>query len=167
MKGYKKIDPQQMEGNVFEKIGSQWMLITAGNEESYNTMTASWGGMGVLWNKNVVFAFVRPGRYTRQFMDREKQFTLSFFCEGYKKALAYCGRVSGRDADKAKECGLTPVEVDGSIAFAEAEMIIKCRTIATDNIHPEGFEDMGIEDNYPEKDYHIVYIGEIEGVYVK
>ena len=97
---WKKIDPKQLEQNVFSMIGDQWMLVTAGTAETCNTMTASWGGLGILWNKPVATAYIRPQRYTKQFMDENEYFTLSFFGEEYRQQLALCGSKSGRDVDK-------------------------------------------------------------------
>lgn len=164
----KKIDIKTLGGNAVSLFDDKWCLITAGNMESYNTMTASWGAMGELWNKDVCFVFIRPQRYTREFVEREEYFTLSFFGEEYKKALTFCGRFSGRDYDKAKETGLTPVAVDGSVSFDESEIIIVCKKIAQQDIDPEGFIDKDIDlKNYPAKDYHTMYIGEVVSCYTK
>ena len=103
------IEPNMIDRNVFQLIGSDWMLITAGTPESYNTMTASWGGMGVLWGKNVCFCFIRPTRHTYQFIEKADVFSLSFFEERYRGALEICGTKSGRDIDKAAATGLIPV----------------------------------------------------------
>ena len=164
----KKINIKTLEGNAVSLFDDKWCLITAGNEESYNTMTASWGALGELWNKDVCFAFIRPQRYTKEFVEREEYFTLSFFGEEYKKALTFCGRNSGRDCDKAKETGLTPMAIDGSMSFEESEIIIVCKKIAQQEITPDGFLDKEIDSkNYPLKDYHTMYIGEIIGCYTK
>ena len=131
-------------------------------------MTASWGAMGELWNKDVCFIFIRPQRYTKEFVDNNEYFTLSFFGEEYKNALAFCGRNSGRDYDKAKETGLTPIEIDKSISFEESEIIIVCKKLFTQDINPDGFIDKTLDSkNYPQKDYHKMYIGEILKVYSK
>jgi len=139
------------------------MLITAGTMESWNTMTASWGAMGELWFKPVVFAFIRPQRYTREFVEREEVFTLSFFDESHRKALNFCGANSGRDCDKAAETGLTPFATDGgSVAFEEARLVLECRKLYFQNINPEHFLDDSIDTKcYPEKDYHRMYVGEV------
>ena len=164
----KKINIKTLEGNAVSLFDDKWCLITAGNEESYNTMTASWGALGELWNKDVCFAFIRPQRYTKEFVEREEYFTISFFGEEYKKALTFCGRNSGRDCDKAKETGLTPMAIDGSMSFEESEIIIVCKKIAQQEITPDGFLDKEIDSkNYPLKDYHTMYIGEIIGCYTK
>ena len=89
-----------MEMNPFTKIGKEWMLITAGDEKKANTMTASWGGVGVLWGKNVVYIFVRDTRYTKEFIDNGETFSLTFLDESNKGALKYLGAVSGRDENK-------------------------------------------------------------------
>ena len=107
------------------------MLITAGTPESYNTMTASWGGMGVLWNKNICFCVIRPTRYTYQFIEKTDVFSLSFFEERYRQALEVCGTKSGRDIDKAAVTGLTPVagELDGTTNFQQARLVIECKKL--------------------------------------
>ena len=149
--------------NPFKLIGSDWMLITAGPPEAFNTMTAAWGGLGVLWSKNVCFCFIRPQRYTYQFMEQSDAFTLSFFEEKYRKALQLCGSMSGREIDKAAEAGLTPVPgpLAGTTCFAEARMVIACRKIYFQDVNPQNFLDPGIEQNYPAQDYHRMYIGEV------
>ena len=103
----KRIDPKEIGQNVFSLIGDQWMLITAGTAEQCNTMTASWGGLGVLWGAPMATCYIRPQRYTREFVDREEYFTLAFFDEEHRKALALCGSKSGREVDKVRECGFT------------------------------------------------------------
>jgi len=158
-----KIEPNMFDENVFELIGSNWMLITAGTPESYNTMTASWGGMGVLWNKNICFCVIRPTRHTYQFMEKTDVFSLSFFEERYRQALEVCGTKSGRDIDKAAVTGLTPVagELAGTTHFQQARLVIECRKIYAQDVDPKLFLDPNIDNLYPQKDYHRMYIGEI------
>ena len=148
-----KIDPREMDGNVFQRIGDQWMLITAGDKDACNTMTASWGGLGVLWNFPVATAYVRPQRYTKEFMDREKYFSLSFYGEEYRKALGLCGSKSGRDIDKVKECGFTVEYGLGDTPyFAEAELVLICEKLYADELKPEKFIDATINEKcYAEK----------------
>ena len=105
---FKKIGVKELGGNVFELIGDKWMLITGGDKTGFNTITASWGGLGVLWQKAVAFCFVRPSRYTRKFMDDGNCYSLSFYGEKYRDMLNLCGSKSGREIDKVKEAGLTP-----------------------------------------------------------
>ena len=135
--GFKEIAVEELKFNPFTKIGKEWMLVTAGNEEGHNTMTASWGGVGVMWGKNVVSVYIRPQRYTKEFVDANDTFTLSFYDETYKKALSICGSKSGRDCDKEKEAGLTPYYVDGTTAFEEADMILVCRKQYHQDMAPE------------------------------
>lgn len=166
---FQKIDPKTLEQNVFSMIGDQWMLITAGTCERCNTMTASWGGLGVLWNKPVATCYIRPQRYTREFVDREACFTLAFFGAEYRKTLSLCGSQSGRDIDKVKECGFTALAADcGAPYFGEAELVLVCKKLYTGDILPQGFMDSALcEKNYPNKDYHKMYIGEIVEVLKK
>ncbi len=157
-----QIAPEDIKDNPFEAIGSDWMLITAGNLSGYNMMTASWGAWGILWHKPVCFCFLRPHRYTYEFMEKADYFTLSYFDKKYKKALNICGAKSGRDIDKAAVCGLTPLEGDnGSVYFQEARMVLILKKIYFQDINPENFLEAQINDNYPKKDYHRMYAGEV------
>ena len=165
----RNIAPKEIVGNPFAMIGDQWMLITAGNGENCNTMTASWGGLGVLWNAPVATCYVRPQRYTKEFLDREEYFTLTFFGEEYRKALSLCGTKSGRDMDKVKECGFTvKTAACGAPYFEEAETVFVCRKLYSDFIKPEKFCDDTLDGKiYGLKDYHKFYVGEIVKVLVK
>jgi flavin reductase (DIM6/NTAB) family NADH-FMN oxidoreductase RutF len=166
---FKEISANEFNANVVRLIGSEWMLITAGDTESYNTMTAAWGGIGFLWNIPVVFIFIRPQRYTYEFVEKNENFTLTFFDKKYKKALSYCGTKSGRDVNKAKETGLLPIETEnGNIAFEQASVIIECKKIYYDDIKKTNFIFPEIETKvYPLEDYHRMYIGRIEKIFVK
>ena len=160
---WKKIEAKEMTGNVFSRIGEQWMLVTAGDRTEYNTMTASWGGLGVLWGKNVATAYVRPQRYTYEFMERHDYFTLSFFSPEWKKQLAFCGAKSGREVDKAAECGFTLDHAAGDApCFQEAELVLVCRKLYRQDLDPACFTAPEVDAScYPNHDYHRMYIGEI------
>ena len=122
---YDKLEASDLPDNVIQLIGKEWMLVTAGDESSYNTMTASWGGVGYIWERPSTFIFIRDTRYTYQFLQQHESFTLSFFNEKYRNALRICGTMSGRNTDKVKEAGLTPMETpSGLMSFEEARMII-------------------------------------------
>ena len=166
--GWKEIKPEELNVNPFTAIGKEWMLITAGDETHCNTMTASWGGMGVIWGKPSITAYIRQTRYTKEFVDQGEYFTITFFDETYRKALNLCGTVSGRERDKIKEAGLTPVNVEGTAAFEEAKLIILCKKQYHQVMRPEGFD---VKENdakwYSDRDYHTMYIGEIEKVLVR
>ena len=172
----KEISVQELKLNPMTLIGQEWMLITAGNEENgYNTMTAAWGHLGSIWHMPgqkdpmaTAVAYVRPQRYTKEFVDREDLFTLTFFDENWKKQLGYLGSVSGRDEDKIKKAGLTPVFEDGTVWFEEAKLVLVCRKLYQQELCPEGFTDQEVlEKNYPKRDMHTMYIGEIQKVLVK
>ena len=131
---FKETDISSLEFNPFDKISKQWMLVTAGDGEASNTMTASWGGVGIMWGKPVATVYIRPQRYTKEFIDKNEYFTLSFLPEEYRKALSVCGSVSGRNvADKWKEAGLHPFEIDGTAAVEEAEDNVLLMVSATQN----------------------------------
>lgn len=157
-----KIAPKTLTVNPFTLIGDQWMLITAGTPEHCNTMTASWGGVGVMWAEPSATCYIRPQRYTKEFIDKEELFSVSFLKDGHRDALKLCGSVSGRDHDKIKEAGLTPVFIDGVPAFEEADTILICRKMYRTSMNPADFIDKGADSKfYPEKDYHDMYIAEI------
>jgi len=158
----KQIDVKAMEGNVFSRIGDQWMLVTAGTRSDCNTMTASWGGLGVLWGRPVATAYVRPQRYTYEFMEKSGFFTLSFLPEQYRKELGLCGSKSGREVDKFKECGFTVAAGAGGAPDVEqAELVLVCRKLYWQDIDPTHFLDGEIDEKWYENDYHRMYIGEI------
>ena len=163
----KEINVRDIKESPVELIADGWGLVTAGNEEKFNTMTVSWGALGEIWGKDAAFIFVRPQRYTYEFLEKEDIFTLSFYGAEYKDALRLCGSKSGRDIDKAAVCGLTPVFTDGGVTFEQAKYTVVCRKMASQFIDPVGFEDAASESNYAKKDYHKIYIGEILKVYCK
>jgi flavin reductase (DIM6/NTAB) family NADH-FMN oxidoreductase RutF len=157
-----KIDPKTLHENVFSLIGDRWMLITAGDGEKCNTMTANWGGLGVLWKRNVATVYIRHQRYTYEFVENSKYFTLSFFKNEYRPQLDFCGAKSGRDIDKVKECGFTVnTAAEGAPYFAEAELVLVCKKLYFSDIDPAHFLDGTIMDNYKNPDFHRMYIGEI------
>ncbi|MDF1545512.1 MAG: flavin reductase [bacterium] len=157
-----KIDPTEIKDNLFKLIAKDWGLITAGNIDSFNTMTVSWGTFGELWNRKVCFAFVRPTRYTYEFTEQADLFTLSFFEESERAALKICGTKSGRDSDKVAEAGLIPVASEhGSVYFDQARLVLECRKIYLEDLKPTQFLDQSIDKEYPLKDYHRMYIGQI------
>lgn len=156
-----EINALSLQKTPFEMIGKDWMLITAGDEKKHNTMTASWGGLGVLWNKNVVFAFVRPQRFTCDFLFDSEYFSLSFLGDEYRDVLSYCGKYSGRDVDKAKECNITPDFSQNAPFFKESETVIICKKLYVQQMNEESVIDESIKSNYSGDDYHHVFVGEI------
>jgi flavin reductase (DIM6/NTAB) family NADH-FMN oxidoreductase RutF len=160
---FTQCDVKSLSGNVFSMLDDDWMLITAGRKTSLNTMTASWGGLGILWNKPAAFIFIRPQRHTLGYVEKEEIFTLSFFDKKYKDILNYCGSASGKDVDKIKDTGLTPVEtVNGGFYFMQSSLMMECRKIYSDRIKPENFIAQEIERKiYRDKDYHHLFIGDI------
>ena len=163
----KKVDVNVINPNVFEAIGKQWMLVTAGDKEKCNTMTASWGGLGIMWGNPAATAYIRPQRYTKQFIDEQGYFTLSFLPEQYRKALSYCGSHSGRDVDKWQETGLTPAFTEDGVPYvAQAELVLVVKKQFCQTMAPESFIDEEAKKKwYPNEDYHDLYIGQIVEAY--
>jgi len=160
--GFSKVNVSEIDGNVFDVIGKDWMLLTGGNKTAFNSMTVSWGTMGELWFKPIVTCFVRPQRYTLGFLENNEYFTLCTFDEKYKDQLKLCGTKSGRDTDKIAETGFTPFETEcGAMCYEEASMVLVCKKMYADDIKPECIIDHSVDKNYENKDYHRVFIGEI------
>ena len=149
--------------NPFTKIGKDWALISAGDKNKCNTMTVSWGGVGVLWGKNVVYIFIRDSRYTKEFIDNGEFFSMSFFDEKYRDALSYCGKESGRNVDdKFKGAGLTPAFRHNIPYPDEANLVLLCRKMAAMPITEDTFVDPQIMPKwYSDNDMHVMYVGEI------
>ena len=168
MSAFKEINPKEIVESPFKLIGDDWALVTAGDREKFNTMTISWGGVGIMWGKPVVFTFIRPQRYTFAFMENGDRYTMSFFDEKYRDALKFCGSKSGKDYDKVKETGLTPAFTEnGSVYFEEAKLVLVCKKMAKSKFDPKEFIDDTVEDKwYPEKDFHYIYFAEIEKVLI-
>lgn len=163
---FTKINIAEQSFNPFELIGKQWLLISAGTEERWNTMTASWGGVGVIWGKPAATCYIRHSRYTKSFVDGSEYFTLTFLREGHRDALNLLGSKSGREMDKMHDSGLTPVLVDGQPTFEEAGLVLVCRKRCCTEIPPEDILQQETLDKwYGDQDYHAMYIGEIVAAY--
>lgn len=169
-RGYKKIEAKDIEENLIKLISDDWMLVTAGNKEKFNTMTANWGGMGYLWNKPVAFVFIRPERYTYEFVEKQDNFTLTFFDKEYRNALNICGTMSGRDCNKVAEASLTPCFTEkGTPSFEEARLVIECKKLYAGMLSEASFLDRNIFDKvYGQKgNVHKLYIAELTDIWEK
>lgn len=166
MNQFKEIKPEEITENPFELIGTDWALITTKDNDKYNAMTISWGALGVMWNKKVAFVAVRPTRHTYALMEEESTFSLAFFDDIYREQLKYCGKVSGKEFDKIKECDFD-ISIHKETPFIrQAKLVLICNKIAVSDINPASFIDTSIENNYPLKDYHRMYICEITSVLI-
>lgn len=163
---FHEIDPKALKENVFSLIGDRWTLITAGTPDHCNTMTASWGGLGVLWHKPVVTIYVRPQRYTFEFLEKYDTFSLSFFTPQWKKQLAHCGAVSGRDEDKFAACGFHVAAAGQTPYIEEAQLVLVCKKRYWNDLDPAHMDPDALS-HYEAKDYHRMYLGEITQVLVK
>lgn len=166
----RKIEIGELTDNTIKLISENWMLISAGNQDKFNLMTASWGGTGFLWNKAVAFIFVRPERHTFSFIETETHFTLSFFEQEYKDILTFCGTKSGRDTDKIKETGLTPYFTElGNPVYREAIVTFECRKMYAEMLSDDAFIDkIPLSRWYGENNgLHKMYIAEIVNVWIE
>jgi flavin reductase (DIM6/NTAB) family NADH-FMN oxidoreductase RutF len=166
---FAEVSAEVLEINPFLAIGHDGFLLTAGTTDKYNTMTGSWGTMGVLWGRNVVVAYVRKSRYTHQFLDEAKGFTCSFFGPEMRDTLLWCGQRSGRVTDKVLESGLLPVPIpspDGidRITFKQAKLVFSCTKASVMEVTKDQFVLGEIQQHYRSDDYHTVYIGFIDTI---
>ena len=166
---FKKVEVESLNENVFKIIGDDWMLITAGKSDNFNMMTASWGTMGILWHKPIAICFIRPQRHTYNFAEEYDYFTLSFFEEKYRNILQICGSRSGRNINKVDATGLKPLKTDlENICYEQSRLFLECRKLYYADLNPENFVISEIaHQNYPTKDFHRFYIGEIVTCYKK
>jgi len=167
----KEVNYKELKFNPFNLIGEEWMLVTAGNGQTgCNTMTASWGHLGCLWGSNdpTAVIYLRPSRYTKEFVDRESFFSLCVMDRSFKKQMAYLGSASGRDEDKIAKTGLTIVYADETVYFAEAKLVLVCRKLYRSELQEGGFlYRETVDQSYPRRDFHTMYVGRIEKVLVR
>lgn len=166
---FKEIRAKELSDNLFHKIDNEWLLICAYDKENgrENMMTASWGGFGILWNREVCFLFVRPQRHTHKLLAEQESFSVAVLPSDKKDAHKVCGKLSGRDVDKIKETGLTEITLDGVCTLAEAELVFKVKKLYEDHLKKSCFLEEALLKNYPTDDFHTVYVCEIEKVYIK
>ena len=162
---FKKISPKEIPDNLIKAISDEWMLISAGDKNGYNMMTASWGFAGEMWGSDSVIAMIRPQRYTMKFVEENDYFTLSFY--GDRKDIhKVCGSQSGRDVNKTELTGLTPVFSDDTVYFEEARLVLICKKQYIDALKKECFIDDALLKWY-DNDFHNIVIGKIEKVLIK
>ena len=168
MSTFRELTAKEITDNPFRLIGDDWALVTSGTEERFNTMTVSWGGVGIMWGKPVAFTFIRPQRYTFEFMENNEYFTMSFFDESQRDALKFCGSKSGRDCDKVKETGLTPAFTDEGVPyFEEARLVLVCKKMYSQFLNEDSITDSESVAKWYNDDYHKMYISEIVKVLQK
>jgi flavin reductase (DIM6/NTAB) family NADH-FMN oxidoreductase RutF len=163
---FKEINPKEIDTNLIKTIADEWMLISAGDENGYNMMTASWGFAGEMWGNDSVIAMIRPQRYTMEFVNKSDYFTLSFYGDN-KEIHKICGSKSGRDVNKTELTGLTPVFNDDTVYFEEARLVLVCKKQYVQRLEEDCFIDKEPLKWYADKDYHNMIIGKIEKVLVK
>ena len=157
---FKEVSAKEIKGNLISMISDEWMLISAGNQQSHNMMTASWGFMGEMWGKDTVIAAVRPTRHTFGFLENNDTFALCFMGDE-REVHKICGSKSGRDIDKVKETGLTPIYSHGTMYFEEARLVIIAKKTYADTLKPECFIEKEADEKWYNNDYHKMFYGEI------
>jgi len=168
MSEFRQIDPYELQGNVMDMIVNGWMLIGAKSGGRVNMMTASWGGMGVMWGKPAAFVFIRPQRFTKGLVDAADGFSCTFYGEEYRPQLTLCGTKSGRDIDKIEACGFEVAEEEGIPYFTQAKTVLLCEKLYRQPLDPACFIAQELKTtHYPGKDYHDFYVAWIKKVLVK
>ncbi len=163
---FREISAKEIKENLIKAIAEEWMLISAGDQEGYNMMTASWGFAGEMWGNDSVIAMIRPQRYTMKFVEENDYFTLSFYGEE-KQIHKVCGSQSGRDVDKTALTGLTPVFEDDTVFFEQARLVLICKKQYVSRLEEDCFTDKEPLKWYNDKDYHYMIVGKIEKVLIK
>ncbi len=163
---FREIKATEIKDNLIDLIKNEWMLITAGNSEKHNMMTASWGFMGEMWRNDCVAVVIRPQRFTMEFIEKNDYFSLSFYGEN-KDIHAICGKQSGRDVDKTELTGLTPVFAENTTYFEEARLVIVCKKQYVAQLEESGFTDKEVLEKNYNGDIHNLIIGKIEKVLIK
>ncbi|MGL4949189.1 MAG: flavin reductase [Anaeroplasmataceae bacterium] len=159
-----KLSILHYDKNIFDELQSNWGIVTSNCKDKKNIMTISWGSIGVMWNKNVVFVFIRPTRYSFDLIENSNMFTLSFFNPKYKNSLSIAGTTSGKDQDKFIESGFTPLyDIDNDVYYIkEASYVFKLKKLYKSTINECDFIDKSLINKfYPKKDFHHMYVAEI------
>ncbi|MBO4317535.1 MAG: flavin reductase [Mailhella sp.] len=160
------MDIQDFRSHPFTKFDKEWGLLTAGTAGDFNSMTISWGGMGTMWHKPVLFLVVKPTRHTFGFVSRHDELTVSFYEEKYRHALAFFGSRSGRDIDKPAAAGLTPKTIEGGMTYEEAKETIVCRKLFMQQLDKAKFPGFALQFYQGEKESpaHCLVIAEVTGI---
>lgn len=151
--------------NSLYHVIKEGALLTSGTVDNFNTMTINWGMFGSLWNESTFICFVRPSTYTREFLDENEYFSISFFLPAYRQELSYLGTHSGRDIDKVKDVNFNVVKLERGITFKEAYQTIVCKKIAVQNLDEDSIPEDIKEIYYKNNDIHKMYIGKIVDIY--
>ncbi|MCQ2584712.1 MAG: flavin reductase family protein [Treponema sp.] len=164
----KEISAENLNENPFKLIGKDWMLITAEKENKVNMMTASWGGVGVIWGKNAATIYIRQSRFTKPFIDEGETFSLCVLPENMRDVLNFCGSKSGRDFDKVSETGLSVEHVDSVPYFKESRLVLVCKKLFQQRLDMENAVDKSLTEKfYGSGDFHDMYIAEITKVLIE
>ena len=167
MNQWNELKPQELS-NAFSMIGEDWMLITAAKGDKVNTMTASWGGIGIMWGKPVAYLVIRPQRYTKEFIDNSDTLSINFLDSSYRSTLTYLGKVSGRDEDKITNSKLTTSFDDATPYFEESNKVLLCKKLFAQELTADSFIDKTLlEKWYPGNDLHTLYVVEISKILSK
>ncbi len=172
---FKKVEPTELTDNVFKLVGQDYTVITAGTDSAFNSMTASWGGWGQLFEVPVTWCFLNASRYTLEFIKKEQTYTMTYFPEQFKEQVIAFGSKSGRNSDKMKETTLTHVKTpSNNITYKEAKLVIECKLVEITETNPKDFYsdkgkdfvEKGMKDGNG-KEYHKLVFGDITNVWVR
>lgn len=162
----KEIKLEEWNENPFKVIGKDWMLITAEKDGRTNMMTASWGGFGIMWGKNVATVYIRPSRFTKSFIDSGEKFSICVMDGKYREQLNYCGSKSGRDEDKVKACGFSVEKGEGTVWFKESRLVLVCKKLYSQPMNAAALNDEKLRNAMWKDDVHELYIAEIEKAFI-
>lgn len=152
---------KKLELDIFARFENKWALVCAGNKDSFNAMAISWGGLGTLWERPAATVYVKPIRYTWEFLQKYDWFTVIFLPEELKKAVGIMGTKSGRDCDKVRLAGLNPVFLENGVTFAEAETTLVCRKMYSQDLKRDTMPADVVADYYATEEPHTMFVGEV------
>ncbi len=164
--GFREISIDECDANFIQRLSTDYSLVSATSDNKTNMLTVAWAQMGYLWNRPVATVYIRPSRYTKEFIDASGRFTVSFIA-GHPDAMMYLGRHSGRDGDKLAQTELTLLDYEGDPVYAQADLVLVCRLIYTQQLDLGQLLDDSVENaHYSNGNVSIAYIGQIEKVLV-
>lgn len=174
----KKINVMEYATEIMAAL-SKGVLLTTKAGDKVNSMTISWGMLGIEWGKPIFITVVRESRFTKEMLEKNPEFTINMPIGEYDKQITgVCGSKSGRDMDKVKELNLTleDSEVISVPGIKELPLTLECKVVYKQIQNPEGISEEDRDKFYPltapgedclaNRDYHIAFYGEIVDAYI-
>lgn len=173
----KKVNAADYAETIIKAI-PKGCLVTTKAGEKVNSMVIGWGTYGVEWSRPIFVIYIREGRFTREQLDANPEFTVNIPLQDMdKNIMKICGSMTGRDMDKIAEAGLTLVDSEeiSVPGIKELPLTLECKVVFRQRQELELIAEK-FQRNYPQdvpssnpmanKDPHIAYYGEIVNAYI-